>query len=117
MPSPVLITAFVLVRKTRPLPPVAKMTDLAPIACNPPWIRSHATTPADTDFHDQCCDIPLLIHGDTSFKQLFVHGVEDGMAGTIRGITGAGEPRSAERTLGDPTLLVAAEDDPKTFQL
>ncbi len=48
MPSPVLITAFVLVRKTRPLPPVAKMTALAPIACNPPWIRSHATTPRQT---------------------------------------------------------------------
>ena len=70
---------------------------------------------ADAVFHDQRRDIPLFIHGDSPFEQLFVHGVEDGMTGTIGGVTGARETRSAERTLGDPSLIVATEDDPQTF--
>ena len=72
-------------------------------------------SPASAVFHDQSCDIPLFIHGDAPFEQLFVHGVEDGMAGTIGGIAGAWETRSAERTLGDTSLFVATEDDPQTF--
>ena len=67
-------------------------------------------SPTDAVLHDQGRDIPLFIDGDAPFEQLFVHGVEDGMAGTICGITGAGETRSAERTLGNTSLFVATED-------
>ena len=72
-------------------------------------------TTADSVFHDQRGDIPLFIHGDAPLEQLFVHGVEDGMAGTVGSVTGAGETRSTERTLGDMSLFVAAEDDAKPF--
>ena len=45
IPSPVLMAAFVVKGKTRPPPPVQRMTDFARIACSSPVRKSIAVTP------------------------------------------------------------------------
>src|ERR1041385_3160826 len=73
-------------------------------------------SPADTVFHNQRRDIPLFIHGSATLEQLFIHGMENGMAGAIGGITRAWEARTTEWPLCNASLLIATEDDPQTFQ-
>ena len=68
-------------------------------------------------FDQQCRDIPFLINYATAFHELFVHRVQQGMAGTVGGVAGTGIAGSSERSLRNTSFRGAAENHAHTFQL
>src|SRR5687768_10991183 len=51
-----------------------------------------------------------------ALEELFIHGVENGMAGAIGGIAGPWKAGAAKRSLRDPPSLISAENHAHAFE-
>ena len=67
--------------------------------------------------HHQRGDEPLLVGGDAGLDQLLPHHVQDGLAGDVAHVAGAGKAGAAEGPLLQTTVLAAAEHGAHVLQL
>src|SRR6059036_885497 len=72
--------------------------------------------PADAVLDDERRNVPLFVDEHLALEELLVHGVQERVAGAVRGVAGAREAGAAERALRDAALLVPAEDHPHALE-
>ena len=66
---------------------------------------------------DERGDEPLLVREDAGLDELLPHDVQDGLAGDVADVAGAGEAGAAEGPLLQTAVLAAAEDGAHVLQL
>ena len=120
MPSPVQIRALVVGLKHWPLPPVARITDLALKSSIEPSRRSRVIAPAQWPglVEHEAGREPLLVAVDlVVLHQLLVEHVQDRLAGDVGDVVGAGRRGAAEGARAEQALLVAVEGDAHVLEV
>ncbi len=121
MPSPVQISALVVGCQTWPLPPVARITALAPKWSIEPslTLRQIAPTQLPSSSRARLGGEVLLVAGDLLgvLHELLVEDVHDRLAGDVGDVVGARGRGAAEGPRTELALLVAVEGDPEVLEV
>ena len=121
MPSPVQISALVVGCQIWPLPPVARITALAPKWSIEPslTLRQIAPTQLPSSSMRETGGEPLLVAGDLLrvLHELLVEGVHDRLAGDVGDVVGARRRGPTEGPGAELALLVAVEGDAEVLEV
>ena len=120
MPSPVQISALVVGLKIWPLPPVARITDLAVNSSSEPSRMLRVTRAGDAAVvvaHERGGEPLLEALHLVVLHQLLVEHVQQRLAGDVGHVVGAGGRGAAEGAGAELALLVAVEGHAQVLEV